>query len=388
MEKRAEHSGLTGEEKVNAFRIERADDANTNPNLSGAAAWASLISSGRKSIRDIPRKKRASGLDYERVKTEGVWEDDPPELKKYFALYEEYRKEKDKWNIPIPDKLFKKLGKLSDSGETDKYLDELSNLIGSWMKNQPPETLSELLHPDEDRVKSLERMAKPWEEGGLGIPFPEKYPFEVYFLTCNTIARLYGMRPEIMNAILSRISKVWVKTKQGERLVREEPEALSQHYEGYESTIKHLANITARKISDLQAYLNTTIENLRKPKATRIIPESDLPKKQVMHEEGVEEEERSPLEAILQKGLSNSAEEAIKFKETYDLVDKTLAFDEEKMQRRIDIKSVLSSMKKERREAIWLRLAGYTQKETALKMGVSVKTIFLWEQDFVSRMKN
>jgi len=386
--KKPECLRLTDEEKIKAFRIERAGVSNDSKdvNFPAAAAWAYLISIGRKSLKELTsERKPLTLLDYERVKIEGIWEDDPPELKQYFQLYEEYRKERDKWDIPfsISKKAIRNLQMLSG----DDWLDSLTKIIESGLKTYPPATFAEMIRPNQNRQDMLKWLAeKPVEEGGIGIPYPDKYPFGVYFLTVNILAKLHGVSPEIMDAILYRVSKPYRKTKDKKRLSSKEGEDLSMHYEGYESVIKHLARVTAWKISNLEAYFNTVIANLRKPKATRIIPESRLPKKQ--EEEG-EEEEQSPLENILQGGLSDFTEEAIKFKETYDVVNKTLVFDEEQMGRKIDINTILSSMKKERREAIRLRLeGGYTQEETALIIGCSVKTIFLWERDFISRMKN
>jgi len=391
--KKPECLRLTDEEKIKAFRIERAGVSNDSKdvNFPAAAAWAYLISIGRKSLKDLTSEKRQlTLLDYERVKAEGIWEDDPPELKEYCDKYQIYLKEAKKWDMPIPTVTLKRWFKfkLTEKGEFEKYYKELTKKIASWMKRYPSATLAEMIRPNQNCKDMLKWLAeKPIEEGGIGIPYPDKYPFGVYFLTVNIMAKLYGNRREIMGAILNRISKPYRKAKD-KSLSSEETEDLSIHYEGYESVIKHLAHVTAWEILNLEAYFNTTFANLRKPKATRIIPESHLPKKQVMDEEGVEEEEQSPLETILRKGLSDSTERAIKFKETYDLVKNTLAFDEEQIERIIDTKAILSSMKKECREAINLRLEGFTQEETALKIGCSVKTIFLWERDFISRKKN
>jgi len=365
-EKRAEHSDLTDVQKVNTFRIERADDANIKPNLSAAAAWASLISSGRKSIKDIPQKKRAPRrLDYERVKTEGIWEDDPPELKQYFALYEEYRKERDRWNIPIPNKLFKKLGKLFDSGESDKYLDELSNLIESWMENQPPQALSELLQPNEDRVKSLERMAKPCEEGGLEIPFPKKYPFGVYFLTVNVLSRLYGLRPEIMDAILTKTSKIYRRAKQRQS-TGEGVEILAGQVEKYEDVIKHISHTAAKEIENLEWYLNTSFKH-------RYF-EGEGQRQEILFTDLVSAENQGRESEKIDKIISQT----IYFQEHTHLADEAIFAKEKEMELRDfgkKFRLILKSLPQRKRELIMLRGNGSTIEEAAAKLRVSSRTI-------------
>ena len=365
-EKRAEHSDLTDVQKVNTFRIERADDANIKPNLSAAAAWASLISSGRKSIKDIPQKKRAPRrLDYERVKTEGIWEDDPPELKQYFALYEVYRKERDRWNIPIPDKLLNQLEKLSDSGESDKYLDELSNLIESWMENQPPQALSELLQPNEDRVKSLERMAKPCEEGGLEIPFPKKYPFGVYFLTVNVLSRLYGLRPEIMDAILTKTSKIYRGAKQRQS-TGEGVEILAGQVEKYEDVIKHISHTAAKEIENLEWYLNTSFKH-------RYF-EGEGQRQEILFTDLVSAENQGRESEKIDKIISQT----IYFQEHTHLADEAIFAKEKEMELRDfgkKFRLILKSLPQRKRELIMLRGNGSTIEEAAAKLRVSSRTI-------------
>jgi DNA-directed RNA polymerase specialized sigma24 family protein len=376
-EKKAEHSHLTDEEKINAFRIERAGDANTNPNLSAAAAWAVLITSGRKSVKDIPQKKRASGLDYERVKTQGIWEDDPPELKEYFARYEEYRKERDRWNIPIPDKLFRKLGNLFDSGEIDKYLDELSNLIASWMKDQPPEVLSELFQPNEDRVKSLERMAKPWEEGGLEIPFPKKYPYGIYFLTCNTIAKLYGMRPEICGAILGRstkgLSRIFAKLNEVQPLSEKETDLLGDQLNVYHGVINKLSEKVVWGIENFENYLNRSLKNLRRDlqKAEKDSESRD--------EKGIS---LSDLRKENEEG-EKIEEEVILFTESVEYQEASLALSK-KIEENVNAREILSILPQRAREIVSLILIGYSQKEIAAIMRKDVRTVQRWIQELKS----
>jgi len=380
-EKRRRHSSLTDEEKINAFRSERAGNSTAayDVNFPAAAAQAYLIASGRKTIRHlIPEKRRLTPLDLARVESEGIWEDDPPKLKRYFALYEEYRKERDRWNIPIPNKLFKKLGKLFDSGESDKYLDELSNLIESWMKNQPPEVLSELLQPDKDRVKLLERMAKPWEEGGLGIRFPEKHPFGVYFLTCNVIARLYGMRLEFLETIFSRIStkkvsQAFAKLKASMKLSNLETEIIGDRLSVYTPVINLLSKQAAWEMGNLENYLKKSFKNFW-----------------IKFEKAEREERKRAEREILQTDFGKTdkegkriEDEVVLFEESIDYQEKAIAPSKE-MEGKVNLRMVLSSLPPEQREMALMITDDLPQKEIAKKFGVDVRTIKRWFHEIQS----
>jgi hypothetical protein len=367
-EKRRKHSSLNDEEKINAFRSERAGNSTAahDVNFPAAAAQAYLIASGRKTMRHlIPEKRRLTPLDLARVESEGIWKDDPPELKRYFALYEKYRKERDRWNIPIPDRLFKKLIMLSGSGEIDKYLDELSNLIASWMKNQPPKTLSELLKPDKDRMESLKRMAKPREEGGLEIPFPKKYPFGVYFLTVNVLSRLYGLRPEIMDAILTKTSKIYRRAKQRQS-TGEGVEILAGQVEKYEDVIKHISHTAAKEIENLEWYLNTSFKH-------RYF-EGEGQRQEILFTDLVSAENQGRESEKIDKIISQT----IYFQEHTHLADEAIFAKEKEMELRDfgkKFRLILKSLPQRKRELIMLRGNGSTIEEAAAKLRVSSRTI-------------
>lgn len=366
-EKKSRNVGLTDNEKIIAFQKERASSSNDagEVNFPQAAAWASLICSGKKTLRDlIPKERALSIFDYERIKKEGIWEDDPPELKQYFHLYEAKRKERDRWNFPIPHKILKKCEKLFDSGESDQFYEEFAKIMESRMKGYSPKELSELFRPDKKREEELKAMAKPFPKG-LGIPFPEKYPFGTFFLTVNILTNLYGVHPEIMDAVLTEISKIYRKAKKTQ-LSRKEPEILSGQVEKYQEVIEHMSHITPWEIENLESYLNTSFKNhyFQKEKQGKEIPFTDLvpPNKQ-----GKESDEIDKIinQSVFFQEYTHYGDEIIHAKER----------EKESRDFGKKVRKVLKSLPQRKREVINLKNQGFTIKGMATRLGVSSKTI-------------
>ncbi len=371
-QKKAQNNRLTDEAKISAFRSETVGRKKNSRavNFATAAAWGYFMDTGKKTLKDlIPEKKRLTPLDCVRVQEEGVREDDSPELKQYFALYDEYQKERDRWDMSIPDKIFKKLQKLSDS-ESDKYLDELTNLIESWMKNQPPETLSELLQPNTERMESLRRMARPYTKGGLKIPFPAKYPFGVHFLTVNILAKLYGTSPEIMDAILTRISEIYRGAKKRQPTGRG-AEILAGQVEECQKVIEHISSASAKEIENLEWYINTSLANwFRREKGRTRESKEEIAFTDLTSREGPETE-GAELDRIIS--------ETISFQELSRYPDKNILTNERAKELgdlNLTFRKKFRSLPDRQRDlALLLYLGDLTQEKIAQRLGCNVRTI-------------
>lgn len=287
-----------------------------------------------------------------------------PKLKECVRAYLAYREKQRRWEIPISDNDLKRLEKLSDSGEFDQYHEELAKIIESWMKGHAPKDLSELLQPDKKREKELEAMAKPFSEGGLGIPFPRKYPFGTYFLTLNILAKLYGLSPEIMEVVFTKISKIYRGAK------KKQPngkgvEILSGQAEKYEEIIECLSRIEAWKIRNLEWYINKSLKNwFSRGESKKEIPFTDLP--QAEDSETYQEKvDRIIWDTIYFQDYSHYPDERILAEESKkELKDQDLVF-----------KKIFYSLPRRQREVVHLAAAGLSQNEIATRVHCNVRTV-------------
>jgi DNA-directed RNA polymerase specialized sigma24 family protein len=265
-------------------------------------------------------KKHIPLEDYVRVQMEGARDDDPEELKQYSAWYEAKQHERKKWAIVITSEDLSTLDSLASDalakgkGEKDEkklarfwegYENKLAGIIETWARKHP-ELAPEPFQSKTGKKRWLAMMGFVREKD-FKRPILPKYPFETYFLTVNIFAKLYGLSPQVADAILFRISEVYQHAKKGERLSGEaaEPserksprgrktewqtqsermeakavegaeqdgvnrkalshtEILSEQYAKYVEVIGTISRQVAKKILNLEAYLHDCFKNAYK----------------------------------------------------------------------------------------------------------------------------
>ena len=224
----------------------------------------SIETSRKKSLKKNGRIEIARGVF---AKTEQITFG---ELLKRKEKAEKRRQEESKWNIPPPSQ--ETITKLFNCVSSNEYYSELSEVIRSWFNEHPEiafEMFSKFFNMDKNHKKewkkSLESMARPIKKRGLAIPYPKKYPFGIHFLTFNIISQLYGMRFEILEPVLSHISKrlspILRKVKDKVELSDLEAEIIEDRLKVYGDVLNRVSKQTAWEMGNLERYLNKSFKN-------------------------------------------------------------------------------------------------------------------------------
>jgi DNA-directed RNA polymerase specialized sigma24 family protein len=290
-----------------------------------------------------------------RARVEGIKEEDPPEVKQNFANYQEYRKQREKWDIPLTPEQLSTLDDLA-SKDFDQHQDKLAEIIETWGK-QHRELALEIFQPGVNKnistlIPGFKIEKRRWlammgfvPQKALEKPILPQYPFETYFLTVNVFAKLYGLSPDVVDAIFSRISRVYQRAKMGENLSEEtrapseeksrgqtetewqtqsdrmearaienaeqkdsegdgyrgklsQAEILSEQYVKYDEAMATISRQVARETMNLEAYLHGCLKNAykrashggRKP-GSRM---SGIPAEEIKETAGPQESNLSP----------------------------------------------------------------------------------------------
>lgn len=278
----------------------------------------------------------------------------------------------DIWSMPLSPDQKKELDQIDSE---DAWRVKIYQWLKEWLM-QHPELLKEAQHlfaPNNRRESELKTLAKPIEKGGLGLKYPDQYPFRLHFLLVNLLVQIHEIRASIMDAIFQRASKAFMKRKRGP-LSPKGMETLSNQAQSFLDVVKHLAAGGATKVENVEKYLSASLANsFRKAKrppnvAKKLMKDEDTGtekyvffKRQILetdlgnHTDGPEsEEEKITLETIRRQESSQF---------------------EDEMVLRTDLKSILASLPQRSRETVLLYGTGYTQKEISKKLGVSIKTI-------------
>jgi DNA-directed RNA polymerase specialized sigma24 family protein len=347
-----------------------------------------------------------------RARVEGIKEEDPPEVKQNFANYQEYRKQREKWDIPLTPEQLSTLDDLA-SKDFDQHQDKLAEIIETWGK-QHRELALEIFQPGVNKyistlIPGYKIEKRRWlamrgfvPKKDLEKPIPPQYPFETHFLTVNVFAKLYGLSPDVVDAIFSRISRVYQRAKKGQNLSEEarkpseeknqgqtetewqtqsdrmearaikdaeqkdsegdgyrkklsQAEILSEHYDKYVEAMGTISRRAARETSNLEAFLHGCLKNAYK-KASHGGKEpgsrmSDVPAEGIKETAGPQESNLSPAKIFDSKDAQKRmAEWRRNFRAS-------------------------ASLSQEQKDILMMRLAGFTIEKIAAQTGVHVDTV-------------